>query len=359
LNGPGGYQAIVFKVAFCYIGAIVGAGFTSGQELMQFFVSLEGKKVPALIIVAVLFAVYGWITLSLSQLYQSSDYGSFLKRLLGIRAAGLFDLMIGIFLFSGLGIMLSAAGAVFDEHLGLPFNWGVFLLGLGVAAVLFANVQGVLWLNTVLMPAKFLLVILVSGLIIFTSPYTPIIPDAAVLSMEPITHSWVLAGVLYVSYNLILGLTILVSLAGPNFGPNLNMAGIWGGLGLGIFAGVIVGALASNWPQIAGYQVPMLYLAGQIHPGVKLLYTLVLGMGILTTAVACAYTLTLRLARTLKIPYFPMLLVILVLAAPLAQLGFGQLVRLIYPVFGYVGLVLLVGLTWRALESLSESGNLH
>jgi len=344
-------RIIIPKVAFSYAGAIVGAGFTSGQELMQFFVSLESGIIPALILTTALFAVFGWATLNLSRIYQSTDYGSFLKCLLGPRIAQVFDILISVFLLGTLGIMMSAAGAVFEEHLGYSFQVGVGFISICIALVLISDVQGILWLNTVLMPAKFLIVLIVTVLIVFMPVSSLVAPDIMYIHPEPIGQSWYMASVLYVSYNLILGLAVLTSLGAANRSPKLSVAGIWGGLGLGAFAAIIVIALINNWPTVSQYQIPMLFLASQVHPVVKLLYTLVLVMGILTTAVACAYTLTIRSMHWIKSSYGLTLIFILILAMPLAQFGFARLVHVIYPLFGYAGIILLGCLAWRTYDS--------
>ncbi len=351
-------SAIIPKVAFSYAGAIVGAGFTSGQELMQFFVNLRSGHIPALILTTVLFAVFGWAALHLSRVYRSADYGSFLKCLLGSRAAQVFDGLISFFLLGTLGIMMSAAGAVFAEHLGGSFQIGVALLSFGIGLVLLSKVQGVFWLNTILMPAKFILVLIVGGLIMLSPGFSFAgSSEAASLYAEPITQSWFLASLLYVAYNLILGLAVLTSLGAVDLHPKLSWAGIWGGLGLGVFAGIIVAVLADNWPAVTGYQVPMLFLAGQVHPGIGLVYTLVLGMGILTTGVACAYALTVRVQHWLKRSYNTTLLLILILALPLAPLGFARLVHIVYPLFGLAGIILLACLAWRTIDSLVDFGH--
>lgn len=349
--------AIIPKVAFSYAGAIVGAGFTSGQELMQFFVNLDSGLVPALILTTILFAVFGWAALYLSRLYGSADYGSFLKCLLGVKSAQVFDGLISFFLLGTLGIMMSAAGAVFEEHLGGHFLAGVALLSLGVGLVLLSKVEGVFWLNLFLMPAKFILVLIVGGLILFGPGFSPAGPEPQLLYAEPIIRSWYLASLLYVAYNLILGLAVLTSLGAAERHPKLDWAGIWGGLGLGAFAGIIVAVLADNWPAVTGYQVPMLFLAGQVHPGINFVYTLVLGMGILTTGVACAYSLTVRAKHWFRGSYKATLLLVLISALPLAPLGFARLVQLVYPLFGLAGIVLLACLAWKTVDALAQSGN--
>ena len=34
------YNATIMEIAFAYIGVIVGAGLSSGQDLLQYFISL-------------------------------------------------------------------------------------------------------------------------------------------------------------------------------------------------------------------------------------------------------------------------------------------------------------------------------
>ncbi|MBC8080240.1 MAG: hypothetical protein H7X86_07830, partial [Gorillibacterium sp.] len=49
----------ILQVAFTYVGTIVGAGFASGQEILQFFTRYGWMAVPTISVAAFLFIWLG------------------------------------------------------------------------------------------------------------------------------------------------------------------------------------------------------------------------------------------------------------------------------------------------------------
>ena len=89
-----------------------------------------------------------------------------------------------------------------------------------------------------------------------------------------------------------------------------------------------------------------LVVAGLAHPGLQWLYFTVLWAAILSTAVVSCYGVATRIRE--RLDYRPALFLILSLSLILARLQFSSLVRLIYPLFGGVGVLLLAVQVARA-----------
>ena len=47
------------KLAFTYVGALVGAGFATGQELVRFFVNFETDGLKGVVLAGIGFALLG------------------------------------------------------------------------------------------------------------------------------------------------------------------------------------------------------------------------------------------------------------------------------------------------------------
>ncbi|MGE5588412.1 MAG: hypothetical protein ACM3ZO_09420, partial [Clostridia bacterium] len=56
-----------FGIAATYIGTVVGAGFASGQEVLQFFGHFGLGGIPAIGLSVVLFSLYGYLILELGR----------------------------------------------------------------------------------------------------------------------------------------------------------------------------------------------------------------------------------------------------------------------------------------------------
>ncbi|HBT48846.1 MAG: hypothetical protein XD49_0570 [Caldanaerobacter subterraneus] len=74
-----------YKIAATYIGTVVGAGFASGQEILQFFVYHGKKGILGLLIVTLLFVFYGNAILFLGNCFRASSY----KRVVFVIAGGI------------------------------------------------------------------------------------------------------------------------------------------------------------------------------------------------------------------------------------------------------------------------------
>lgn len=338
---------IHLQIAATYIGAVVGAGFASGQEIMQFFVPFGRQAYWGTVMVTLLFILLGMTVLRLAMRRQFNSYQEIVGYLLGPRLGRVVDGFLSLFLFLGLCIMLAGSGAIFAEHLDGPAGLGIGLAVLCLAVVLTGEVKGLVWFNSLLVPVKFLLCLGVCLAAVWLTPGGPPLISPASPGLNPVSSSWIWASLLYVSYNLVLGMVVLASL-----GPYAERAGntlgaVLGGVGLGVFALAIIYALQVNYPAVAEYEVPMLYVAALVHPGLKYLYGIILWLGILTTAVANAYGFAQRLAALSRLSYRTCLGLTLLAAIPFAQFSFADLIQIVYPFFGYVGLALMAGLVFK------------
>ncbi len=326
-----------------YLGAVIGAGFASGQEIVQFFVVYGGSGIKGCILAGTLFALLGGILLSGAHRYKKSNYQNLLQIWLGERIGSIFDILLALFLFLGISTMLSASGAVFYEHLYLPKVMGVLLGYCLVILLLFIGKNGLIISYNVLVPIKIALLLIISGYICWGIPQEEMVSYVA-FEVPGGQGRWVLSAILYVAYNFSLAMVVLTEYQTVTSRRDGIMGAIWGGFILGVLVLLNYLALTRFMPTVIHYQVPMLYISGQISPFTKSVYTLVLWIGIITTAIANAYGFTQRVAHLLKIRFQVCLIVCMTLALPLAMLSFSQLVGTIYPLFGLLGILLLLSL---------------
>lgn len=61
------------------VGLIVGAGFSSGQEVLQYFVAFGKMGVWGAVIVAVLMSAAGMIVLQLGSYFQADEHAGVLR----------------------------------------------------------------------------------------------------------------------------------------------------------------------------------------------------------------------------------------------------------------------------------------
>lgn len=344
---------IDIQVAAAYVGTLVGAGFASGQELMQFFVRFGVKGVWGTIVTGLCFALLGGITIFMTRHYGFKTYKDLLDLKLGPKISAIIDGLIMIFLFLGFSVMLSGSGALFKEHLGLPSILGIVITEVMVIMALLARDEGVLWFNSIITP----LLVIVLGVIFTVSIIsTPATGQGEVFDPfagSLIANNWLISSFIYISYNMISGVVVLVALAHDKRECS-SLGGVLGGIFLFILAIGTVIALLRAGSGIYSYQIPILYLAYQVSPLVFYIYGAVLWGAMITTAVADAYGLCRRLQFAWNIPYFITIVIVIVLVIPFALNDFAQLVSKVYPLFGYLSIIITLILISQVLSLIKQ-----
>lgn len=338
--------SVYFKVVATYVGSIIGAGFASGQEIMQFFIVFGDSALSGIVLSGVLFAYLGAVTLYLASDLMTSSYKKLYLFLLGLRASSFMDLVSLFMLAGGLGIMLAGSGAVFSEHLELPGRAGILLAAVITWLVIICGLQGVLTIYAFLVPLKIAAIVMIC----LWSLVTGCSHSAAVEGTKDVAGNWVWSAMLYVSYNMILTVAVLSSLGSTINKKEGVVSGVVGGLGLGLTAGIITVAGLAQYPEILAYQVPLLFLAQQAGPLWQKFLGVLIWLAILTTAIANAHGFASRLAPPNSRQYKLIGSVIVLLAVPLSGFEFTKLVKTVYPFFGYAGLVLFFSLLVAPLK---------
>ncbi|NLW07758.1 MAG: hypothetical protein GX039_07270 [Clostridia bacterium] len=302
---------------------------------MQFFLSLGHRGKAAVILAGLLLSLAAGQVRSLAINRGTVSYHDFLTMLLGNWQLPA-DIAIASFLFGGLVIMLAGSGAVFRQYFGLCSLSGI--LACSGVALLASTGRGrsLLVLNTLLVPVMLAIMLLaVASQLKYQPRGIASIPVAGGL----VSANWVLNAFLYATYNMIGGMVLLTSL------PETRR-GIWGarlaGLLLGVAAYFLVMALACLSPPELRLELPMLQVVTNSQPQLLSLYALALWLAMVTTAASQLYGLVARVAQSFSICSEAAAIGILLLALPAATLGFASLVSWIYPLYGYLGLLLII-----------------
>jgi len=335
-----------FTIAAVYIGTVVGAGFASGQEVLQFFGYFGGWGFIGITVSAVLFILFGFLILKLGHDLRAESFLPVIREAAGNKVGTLIDIIITFFMFGILVTMLAGAGAIFVEQFGRPAFLGSLLM-----AVL-ALVTVLLGINRVIESIRFVAPILVFSILVL-GLWTILSFLQGFMGKLGTTDTaraavpfWPLAAILYGSYNLVLAIPVLAPLGNLSRSESLRPGAILGGLGLGVCALAISASILVRFPEAASLEVPMIAIAGGISPLVRILYSFVLVAEVYTTAVAGLYGFTSRLTKQGTKSYRWLTVGTSIAALVLAQFGFSNLVGILFPVEGFAGLLMLGALAY-------------
>ncbi len=338
-----------FKIGATYIGTIVGAGFASGQEVLQFFAAFGLKGLYGLILTTIMFVVFGYIIMDLGRKLHSHSHLEIIKYSGGKWIGMIIDFIITFFLFGALTAMIAGTGALFAQQFQIPEIWGNLLMAVLTAITVLTGIKGVI--NSISFVVPFLLASVI-GISIFSIIQSPPVLSSAVQvtsgESELIRH-WLLAAFLYTSYNTVISIAILGPLGVEAKNRKaIKYGAVIGGMGLGIGSIMIYLALSGDVYNLIDVEVPMVDIAGNISGTIQIIYAIVLIAEVYTTAVGSLFGFSSRVTKVNHTSMRKRLIIIgtTIVAFFASQFGFSNLVKYLYPLVGYGGMVLLISLLY-------------
>jgi len=332
-------------LAAVYIGTVVGAGFASGQEVLQFF-SLHGLwGLPALGLATGILALFGYLILRAGHRLEAGSYGPVLRHVAGPVLGRVIDVIMAFFLFGGLAAMFAGAGATLEQEYGLAFEAGLLLMAAATVVTVLAGIGGVVTSVSFVVP---LLLTAVAGVSIATLLANPVDLSFADPARAAVPH-WGLSGLAYGSYNLLLSISVLAPVARFTPREGLLPGAILGAVGLGLGALAVNLTVLALIPGSTRAEVPMALAATRLSPLVALAYTAVLLAEVYTTAVGSLFGLVSRAGAQGR--WLRYLTIGLTVAAMVAgRVGFSTIVATLFPAVGYAGFLFLGALLLAAVE---------
>lgn len=336
------------KVAAAYIGTVVGAGFATGQEILQFFTRFGIMGIMGLFVTTIMFIVFGYIIMDLGRQISARSHLDIIKATNSGIIVTILDSIITVFLFGSFTAMIAGTGALFTQQFNIPSLYGNIFMAIITALTVLTGINGVI--NSISFVVPFLLCA-VLGISIFSISNYPLefSTSSAFINENMLVSNWFISAILYVSYNLIISVGIL----GPLGMEAKDMSAVkkgalLGGLGLGIGSIMIYLALSGSISEISNLEVPMIHIAGKISYTIQIIYASVLIAEIYTTAVGSLYGFVSRITDIRKFSLKNIMIVLeITIAALLAsQFGFSNLVKYLYPIEGYGGIILILSLMY-------------
>lgn len=326
-----------------FLGAVLGAGFATGQEVLQYFARFGPSGLLGVTCVILLLWLLCRGVLSLSRNRAYPDLYAFLQTCCGPRLGALLHGIFVAFLFVVFGVMGSSLGALSQEAWGWQPVWGFALYVVGMMALLLRGERGVTALFSVLTPMMAVGIVLLCLYALLTRDVA-VFAGPAGLAQE--TGGALASAVLYFGYNSIIGVSVLCTLAAQRGNPRWTArVALLSAGGFGLCLLVLYGALWAFYGQVAGLEIPVLYLASLGGERMVRLYTVVALCAILTTGAGCGYVLDRSMGRS-RLGLFVLCSGSVVFGA----CDFSFLVRYLYGLFGVLGLLLCGAVALRAIR---------
>lgn len=339
--------ARVLTFAGAIIAFLIGSGFATGQEILQYFSSYGYWGIfgtGALVLVLMSYVIIEFFIVGQAKKFgkPSHIFHYYCGKYLG----GFFDYFSILFVFLSFAVMVAGAGAVFEEHYGLSRFIGGGALAVVVGASVWFGLRSLVDIIGKIGPLIVVIAIAL-GIVGIVRGSDGISGGNALLPSLDVTQAssnWVLSALSYVGFCMLWLAAFLTALGKTARSRKEAVAG--GSLGAAAFslACIIVGlGLLANISKVAGTEIPMLVLASDISPVLASGISAMILAGIYTTAVPLLWTVSSRFFadNTHRFRYSTVGLAILGTIIGLL-VPFSQMVNVVYVVNGYVGILLLV-----------------
>ena len=333
---------------FVFEAAVIAGGYATGRELVEFFLpsgpwgGLLGMLVSMLFWSAVLM-----ISFELARRFQTFDYRSFFKKLLGPGWI-LFEICYLLLMIIILAVMGAAAGEIVHSLFGLPKLVGsagmIALTGL-LLVYSSATIERFLALSV-----GYLYLVYIIFVVWSIVGFGDRIADA--LASEPVGDTWFKAGITYAGYNVATLPAVLFCIRYLKRPRETLIAGFLAGP-LGMLPGVLFFiAMIGYHDELASVSLPSAFLLGKLGaPWFEWAFQIAVLLTLVDTGVALLHSINERVAKVYEEKSKPMpqamrpalavgIMVISVYAA--AAIGLVDLIAKGYGYLTYAFIVLLI-----------------
>ena len=328
----------VIRIAGAYVVWVMGSGFATGQEILQFFTSYGFYSFILIALNLVGFLIIGPRILEAGKLNADDpDYDHF-KFFCGNKLGTFYSWFLPLSMFAGMVILISGAGATLEESYGLNHYVGALIMASLALAAYIIGFQRFVRIVACVGPVMIVFMLVVAFATISRDM------EGLKLAHETVqrqpTPWWWLSGLLYMSYNLCGGSKFYSALGASATTSKEAVAGaVTGTIALMIAILLMNTAMLTDIDNTAVMEVPTLYLAGRIAPVFGTIFSTILIMAIFSSCSAMLWTISEKFVvqGTLKSKIFAACVCILAFLVGLLQ--FSGLVGIVYTILGYTGLV--------------------
>ncbi|MGG1661328.1 YkvI family membrane protein [Brevibacillus sp. NRS-1366] len=330
-----------WQIAFTYIGTVVGAGFASGKEIVEFFVQYGTQGFVGILLATALFVWAGIRIMLISYRLQASSYQEVSTYLFGHPFGTVFNTLLLTVLLGTTSVMLAATGAIFMESFQLSSQIGIWISMVMIFIVTRKGLFAIHHVNSIFVPALIGFTFLV---FLHTKPWE----DSAITVESLRPFAWLSSPFYYVALNVSLTQAVLIPMGRHSKGEQpLIAGGILGGLGIGLLLLLAYFSLSVKMPGIQQAEMPMIALLQGAGRGIPLLFSLLVYAEIFSTLVANVFGLSEQLRQVTRLRGPTILLAILAISYFISFIGFSSLLRFLYPLFGQLVVFFLVMLMYR------------
>ena len=353
-------QVITYAGAF--IALLIGSGFATGQEILQFFSSYRLYGLIGIMICFGLFTFAGLSFLNDGYYSKFEKPNQIYKLMCGNKIGAVVDYYAVFFIFLSYTVMIAGAQATAVQHFNAPKYVGGAIMAAAVILVVMLGLGKIVDVIGKIGPVIAIMAIVIGIISILMNMGNL---QSSLDLIEKLVNSgeikvasknFFLAAGSYVGFNMIWLVAFLAEVGNTAKSLKDAEAGVFiGSTGFSVAIFIMSIAIILSIPDLYDSQIPVLVLAGKIHPVLATIFSIFIMLGIFTTSVPLLWTVTGRFfdEGTKKYKLFTLIAGIVGAIIGLT-LKFDSLVNIVYVVNGYIGMVLLAWMIYRSASGKAK-----
>ncbi len=307
----------MFKVSCIFIGTVVGAGLASGKEIYQFFSIYGLDSFFGFIVCFLMYVFIGNILCDICNKKNLSSYNLLINEICPRISAKILNSFVSLYYLFSSSIIFAASGSIISQFFSIPSIFG-----------------------TIMICIIFLIFILFE---LFSDPINLETGALFIFKNKDIKlhNNIILSCLLYGGFNILSSTGILAPLSIRHKSSNFKKGIFMGSLFLILISMIINYLILSNMPYIAKYDIPLLYVSKIFGKTFQVIILVLIWVEMLSTEISSLYSLAQGISNKYRFSLFKSILLILFVSVPVSIFGFTNLISIIYPFFGLLGLVFI------------------
>lgn len=254
--------------------------------------------------------------------------------------SNIINKIINIFLCITFFIMITGFGAYLSENLGLNQLIGSFILALISYFLFKKNIESIAKINSIIIPLLIVIILIIGMKNVFMIGINQIGKNISQVR----SGFWIIQSILYASYNLILLIPVLLNLKKLLKSRKQMMTiSIEVGIVMNLLSILIYLLLVNVNVDFKQLEMPIIYVISNNFGNFKFIYGIIILIAIFTTSISVGIGFLNNTCKDRK-ELVKNAKILCILSVIISPIGFSNLVKVLFPLFGYLGLIQIIGI---------------
>ena len=363
-----------FRMAGAFMAYVIGPGFATGQEILQFFTSYGYLSYGGILLSLIGYIFFSKTIFITGNNHKSKKSFNQFNYFCGKTLGAFYTWLHPISLIILMPVLVSGAGAVFSEYFSIDHYIGsAIIIGLVMYAYL-TGFERLAKIVSTIVPVVIVLSILIGLIIIHKdlSNFVEIPKYEVILNGSQSSSNWMIGSILYLSSVFLGGSTYFTHIGiSANSQEEAKYGAIIGTIIIVLAIAITNTAMLLNAESIYSLEIPMSFLAKKLSYKFGIIFSIVLLLGTFSSCSTMMWSVCSRFTWKGKtrnriyaiimsilvyvlglLPFSDLVGVVLPF---LGLLPFSDLVGVVLPFLGYLGLVFIGCILYKSFKNYRDS----